>query len=150
VTSVAGEEAAPVELEALDHVGPVVSDMARSIGWYQGVLGLRRAHEDAWGDFPAVLEAGGSGVALFPNSDGRPIPVDDPMRHVGFRTSRRGLEAAKAELRARGIQFHEGDYGVAWSVYLPDPDRYQVEITTYEAGVGVRAGPAGPVRLAGR
>ena len=64
-------------------------------------LGLRRAHEEAWGDSPAVLEANGSGVALFPSEDGGPILVDDPMRHVGFRTSRRGLEAAKAELRAR-------------------------------------------------
>jgi catechol 2,3-dioxygenase-like lactoylglutathione lyase family enzyme len=91
-----------MELEALDHVGLVVSDMSRSIRWYQEVLGLRRAYEDAWGDFPAVLEA------------------------------------AKAELRARGIGFHEGDYGVAWSVYLPDPDGYQVEITTYE--------PTGEVR----
>jgi catechol 2,3-dioxygenase-like lactoylglutathione lyase family enzyme len=78
------------------------------------------------------LEANGSGVALFPNSDGGPIPADDPMRHIGFRTSRRGLEAARAELDARGIGYHEGDYGVAWSVYLPDPDGYQVEITTYE------------------
>jgi catechol-2,3-dioxygenase len=43
------------------------------------------------------------------------------------------LEAAKTELRALGIDFSEGDYGVAWSVYLPDPDGYQVEITTYEA-----------------
>jgi catechol 2,3-dioxygenase-like lactoylglutathione lyase family enzyme len=85
-----------VELEALDHVGLVVSDMSRSIRRYQEVLGLRRAHEDAWGEFPAVLEA------------------------------------ARAELRARGIEFHEGDYGVAWSVYLPDPDGYQVEITAYE------------------
>jgi len=122
-----------VELEALDHVGLVVSDMSRSIRWYQEVLGLRRAYEDAWGDLPAVLETGGSGVALFPNEDGHPIPVDDPMRHVGFRTSRRGLETAEAELRSRGIEFSEGDYGVAWSVYLPDPDGHQVEITTYEA-----------------
>jgi catechol 2,3-dioxygenase-like lactoylglutathione lyase family enzyme len=106
--------------------------MARSVRWYQEVLGLRRAHEEAWGDFPAVLEVNGSGVALFPNENGGPIPVDDPMRHVGFRTSRRGLELAKAELLANGIEFHEGDYGVAWSVYLPDPDGYQVEITTYE------------------
>jgi catechol 2,3-dioxygenase-like lactoylglutathione lyase family enzyme len=121
-----------VELEALDHVGLVVSDMARSVRWYQQVLGLRRAHEEAWGDFPAVLEANGSGVALFPSQDGAPIPSDDPMRHVGFRTSRAGLEAARAELAARGIAFSEGDYGVAWSVYLPDPDGYQVEITTYE------------------
>jgi catechol 2,3-dioxygenase-like lactoylglutathione lyase family enzyme len=66
-----GEEAVRVELEALDHVGPVVSDVPRSVRWYREVLGLRRAHE-------------------------------------------------------------EGDYGVAWSVYLPDPDGYQVEITTYE------------------
>jgi catechol 2,3-dioxygenase-like lactoylglutathione lyase family enzyme len=80
-----------VELEALDHVGLVVSDMSRSVRWYQEVLGLRRAHEEAWGDFPAVLEANGSGVALFPN-----------------------------ELAARGIDDHEGDYGGAWSVCLPD------------------------------
>jgi catechol 2,3-dioxygenase-like lactoylglutathione lyase family enzyme len=126
------EEALQVELEALDHVGLVVSDMARSVRWYTEVLGLRRGHEEAWGDFPAVLEANGSGVALFPSRDGRPVPVDDPMRHVGFRTSRRGLEAARVELTARGIELREGDYGIAWSVYLPDPDGHQVEITTYE------------------
>jgi hypothetical protein len=50
-----------VQLEALDHVGLVVSDMSRSVRWY-----------------------------------------------------------------------HEGDYRVAWSVYLHDPDGDQVEITTYE------------------
>ena len=50
-----------MELEALDHVGLVVADVARSVRWYQQVLGLRRAHQQAWGDFPAVLEAGGSG-----------------------------------------------------------------------------------------
>jgi catechol-2,3-dioxygenase len=44
-----------------------------------------------------------------------------------------GLEAAKGELRARGVGFPEGDHGVAWSAYLPDPDGYQVEITTDEA-----------------
>jgi catechol 2,3-dioxygenase-like lactoylglutathione lyase family enzyme len=124
-----------VELEALDHVGLVVSDVSRSVRWYQEVLGLRRAHEDVWGDFPAVLEANGSGVALFPNEDGGPVPVDDPMRHVGFRTSRRGLEA-KLELAANGVAYEEGDYGVAWSVYLPDPDGYQVVITPYEAEPG--------------
>ena len=54
------------------------------------------------------------------------------MRHVGFRTSRGGLERAKLELAANGVEYEEGDYGVAWSVYLPDPDGYLVEITTYE------------------
>jgi len=122
-----------VRLEALDHVGLAVADVATSVAWYQDVLGLRRAHEQIWGDFPAVLEANGSGVALFPRTEGHPVGPDDPLRHVGFRTSRSGLEWAKSELRDRGIAFDEGDYGIAWSVYFPDPDGYLVEITTYES-----------------
>jgi catechol 2,3-dioxygenase-like lactoylglutathione lyase family enzyme len=124
-----------MELEALDHVGLTVTDVARSVRWYQEVLGLRRAHEEAWGDFPAVLEANGSGVALFPLDAGDPPPAD-PLRHVAFRTSRRGLGAAKSELRDRGVEFEERDYGVAWSIYMPDPDGHLVEITTYEVTRG--------------
>jgi hypothetical protein len=37
VEAVAAEEAMTVELEGLDHVGLVVSDMARSVRWYQAV-----------------------------------------------------------------------------------------------------------------
>jgi len=125
-----------MELEALDHVGLTVADVPRSVRWYQEVLGLRRAHEEAWGDFPAVLEANGTGVALFPRDAEDPARSPDPLRHVAFRTSRRGLDAAKAELRARGVAFEERDYGVAWSIYMPDPDGYLVEITTYEVTRG--------------
>ena len=125
-----------MELEALDHVGRTVSDVSRSVDWYGKVLGLRRVHEEAWGDFPAVLEANGSGVALFPRTSGQPVTPDDPLRHVGFRTSRTGLESARTELRRRGISFDDGDYGIAWSIYLSDPDGYCVEITTYQPPIG--------------
>ena len=102
----------------------------------QEVLGLRRAHEEIWGDFPAVLEANDSGVALFPNEDGKPIPVDDPMRHVEFRTSRRGLEG---QGRVRGVRGrlvgvparpgrlpgrdHHLRAGAPWAPDRPEPDR---------------------------
>lgn len=79
------------------------------------------------------LEANGSGVALFPRNAEDPPLAPDPLRHVAFRTSRRGLDAATAELRARGVAFEERDYGVAWSIYMPDPDGHLVEITTDEA-----------------
>jgi catechol 2,3-dioxygenase-like lactoylglutathione lyase family enzyme len=139
-----------MHLEALDHVGLAVADVARSVAWYTDVLGLRRVHEQAWGDFPAVLEANGSGIALFPRTDGHSIGPDDPLRHVGFRTSRAELEQARAELTARGMPFDAGDYGIAWSLYFPDPDGYLVEITTYdppgddtEPSERGRAGPGG-------
>ncbi len=125
-----------MELEALDHVGINVADVERSIRWYEEVLGLTRVFQGSWGDFPAVLVANGSGVALFPREGGPPpTPLgrdEDDMGHVGFRTSRRGLERARAEVAERGIAFHDGDYGVAWSIYFDDPDGNQIEITTYE------------------
>lgn len=76
------------------------------------------------GDYSAAFEANGSGVALFSLTDGYEARSEDPVRHVGFRTSRPGLEAAKKQLTASGIGYEEGDYTIAWSIYLPDPDGY--------------------------
>jgi catechol 2,3-dioxygenase-like lactoylglutathione lyase family enzyme len=125
-----------MEIEGLDHVGLPVANVARSMDWYMNVLGLHRVHEETWGDFPAVLETNGSGVALFPRTSGHPVTPDDPLRHVGFRTSRGGLESARTELRRSGISFDEGDYGIVWSLYVSDPDGYCVEITTYQPSFG--------------
>jgi catechol 2,3-dioxygenase-like lactoylglutathione lyase family enzyme len=126
-----------MELEALDHVALIVSDIGRSIRWYQDVLGLRRVHEEAWGDDPAVLHAGGSGVALFAAGASDPAPApgggDVAMQHLAFRTTRQRFESAQDELRAMAIDFLAQDHGVSWSIYLRDPDGYEVEITTYES-----------------
>jgi catechol 2,3-dioxygenase-like lactoylglutathione lyase family enzyme len=123
-----------MDLETLDHIGLVVSDVDRSIRWYQDVLGLERMYEAAWRDYPAVLVAGTSGVALFPPR-GTPIQETgslDGTVHIGFRTSRAGFEDAKRELAERGIEYRESDHKISWSIYLHDPDGYLIEITTYE------------------
>ncbi len=123
-----------MKLETLDHVGLVVSDVNRSIEWYQRVLGLERVYQKVWGNYPAVLVRGGSGVALFPGG-GMPIQAStfDSLPHVGFRTSGRDYEEARSELQARGIDFRESDHKVARSIYLLDPDAHLIEITTYDA-----------------
>jgi catechol 2,3-dioxygenase-like lactoylglutathione lyase family enzyme len=126
-----------MNIEALDHVGLAVADMDRSVQWYQQVLGLERAYQDTWGDYPAVLEKNGSGVALFP-ARGESIEPStfESLAHVGFRVSRQGYEEAREELTAAGIEFRESDHRVAWSIYLLDPDEHLIEITTYEPAQG--------------
>lgn len=124
-----------MELEALDHVALTVADVASAAEWYAEVLGLRRLFEEEWGEHPAVLVAGSTGVALFPASSER-RPADgsagDGNRHLAFRTSRAGFESAKLELTERGIELDEWDHAVAWSVYFRSPDAHLIEITTYE------------------
>ena len=81
-----------VQVQGIDHVALTVRDVARSVAWYQAVLGLERRYAEVWGDFPAVLSAGPTSLALFP------APVVDPapppgrevlsIRHIAFRVDR--------------------------------------------------------------
>ena len=125
-----------MELEALDHVALTVADVASSAEWYAKVLGLRRVFEEEWGEYPAMLVAGSTGVALFPDL-GRSAGPETAAPATGTGTSpfaprALGFESAKQELTERGVALDEWDHAVAWSVYFRSPDAHLIEITTYE------------------
>lgn len=123
------------ELEGIDHVALAVRDVARSVVWYQDVLGLQRFHEDVWGDFPAFVGVGTTALALFPASgtDAKVCSRDAiAMRHLAFRATRANYEKAREELERRGIGFEFQDHSIAHSIYFHDPDGHEIEITTYE------------------
>ena len=126
-----------MELDALDHVGLLVSDIDRSIEWYERVLGLERAYQDVSGRNPAVLVAKGTGVSLFPGEGGPDAAATfRPPAHVCFRLKARAYESARAELEKADIKYVESDHRVSRSLYVHDPDLHLVEITTYEIPPG--------------
>jgi catechol 2,3-dioxygenase-like lactoylglutathione lyase family enzyme len=124
-------------LQQIDHVAVTVTDMKKSIAWYQDVLGLERRHEDAWGDYPAMLCAGSTCVALFA-SGGDELSAKASgfakgmIRHLAFRTTYADLLEAEKHLHERGIPFEFQNHEIAHSIYFADPDGHQLEITTYE------------------
>ena len=133
----------------IDHVALTVSDVERSVAWYQEVLGLERRYQEAWGSCPAVMCAAETSVALFPSAAGPPLPSPDPratlaMRHLAFRVDRENFARARQALGKRGIQFRFEDHEISHSIYFHDPDGYVIEITTYDLGSPPPTPPAPP------
>lgn len=125
------------KLNRIDHVALTVADVERSVAWYRDVLGLERRHEETWGSCPAMMYAGPSGVALFAAEAPDLLPAPDHartaiMRHLAFQTDHLNFLRSQAELKQRGIAFSVEDHGISHSIYLHDPDGYEIEITTYE------------------
>ena len=124
-------------LQQIDHVALTVTDMEKSIAWYRDVLGLERRYEEAWGDYPAMLCAGSTCIALFPlrsaESSSRTTGFNPPtMFHLAFRTTYGDLLEAEKILQERGIPFEFQNHRIAHSIYFADPDGHQLEITTYD------------------
>jgi catechol 2,3-dioxygenase-like lactoylglutathione lyase family enzyme len=123
-------------VEGIDHVAIAVRDVERAAAWYQEVLGLERRHQQVWGDYPAMIGAGNTMIALFPikGSSAKPTPGPDTvaMRHFAFRVDRKNFIAAQEELRRRKISFEFQDHTVSHSIYFFDPDGHVLELTTYE------------------
>lgn len=126
----------PIRTEGIDHVALAVTDVVRSAAWYCDLLGLERRFEQEWGNFPAMVGAGDTMIALFPVTADAPEPRPGPnvpaMRHLAFRVDATGFEEARAELRRREIPFEYQDHGASHSIYFRDPDGHELEITTYE------------------
>ena len=131
--------AAAISVKRLDHVALTVRDVERSIAWYRDVLGLERRHQETWGDYPVMMFAGETAVALFQSSgevrDAPDCSRSAIMRHFAFQVDRAGFASAQESLRATGIDFEFQDHTISHSIYLRDPDGYEVELTTYEVPV---------------
>lgn len=124
----------PFNINFLDHVAIYVKDMERSIDWYTKVLGLKKYQLEKWGGFPVFMLSGKSGVAIFPvNLQHQKIDADSKhvrIEHFAFNVSNADFEKAQTHFKNLNIAFDFQDHHYFHSIYLRDPDRHKVELTT--------------------
>ncbi len=130
------EQAAPDPAPSglrIGHVHLKVADLDRSLGFYQGVLGLDLVQR--YGRRAAFLSVDGyhHHIALntWESAGGTPPPPGHTgLYHTAFLyPTRADLAAAVRRVRAAGIPLDgSADHGVSEAIYLRDPDGNGVEL----------------------
>ncbi|MEM7752506.1 MAG: VOC family protein [Pseudomonadota bacterium] len=117
----------------IGHAHLKVSDLERSIDWYQRVLGLDLMQR--YGDAAAFLGAGGYhhhiGLNTWHSKGGpKPAPGTTGLYHVAFLyPTRAALAKALANVLSHGIELTgHADHGVSQAIYLGDPDGNGIEL----------------------
>ena len=114
----------------LDHVAIKVENVDISAAWYERLLWLKKCTYPEWGDRPVMMMSGNFGVALFPvaatGNDTKRIRID----HFAFNSSLPDFEKALKYFDAIGEKYEFQDHVYFHSVYLRDPDKHKVELTT--------------------
>ncbi len=116
----------PFRLTALDHVTLRSTDLPRSLGFYQRLLGMEPGPRPAFGVPGVWLYVGGRPVLhlLEQPVEGRCGVID----HVAFEA--RGKAALVARLGAAGVPFDAVALpdGSALQLFLRDPDGARIEL----------------------
>jgi len=123
----------PFQINFLDHVAIKVNDMAISIEWYEKVIGLKRVDLPEWKNYPAMMFAGKTGVAIFPAKQDENNSIEKKqirIDHFAFNVSRENFEAAKRHYESIGQPYSFQDHFYFHSIYTNDPDGHIVELTT--------------------
>ncbi|MBI4042506.1 MAG: VOC family protein [Deltaproteobacteria bacterium] len=126
-----------IRFNQIDHVAITVADLERSVRWYQEILGLEVDRDVAWKGPPMMMKVGGgSAIALFPaSSKNLKLPPSSEqalgMKHFALNVDLDQFEATRSLLESRGIDCTYQDHGSSISIYLLDPDGYEVEITAW-------------------
>lgn len=121
-------------LLGIDHVALHVADLTKSAQWYEDRFGFRVLHK-----WSGVWMIGKDNIKIGLFLTERATAVDDPdhkkiIEHFAFGVDGDKFQATIDKLRADGINVTPvEDTGIAYSVFLRDPDDYQVEITSYHA-----------------
>jgi catechol 2,3-dioxygenase len=131
MTTTAASTTGPATLPASLRLGPVhltVTDLARSIPFYESAIGLQLARRD--GDIAALGAGGEELLVLTEQPDARPAGRHAGLYHFALLHPSR-LELARAAQRLIETQTPvsgASDHRISEAIYLPDPDGNGIEL----------------------
>ena len=128
-----------IRVRGVDHVAINCKDLAKSLEFYTGVLGLQVSpRENQKPGIEIFLDCGTSLIGLIQSKAPEPVHAfQEPgvgANHIGFRIDAASFDAVMAEMNRRGIPirlFKKREK--SWSMYVNDPDGNNLEMTAWPA-----------------
>jgi catechol 2,3-dioxygenase-like lactoylglutathione lyase family enzyme len=127
-----GRSVEALELVGIDHFAINVQDVQKSADWYARVFGFTVLHkwDNAW-----MIGRGNIKIGLFIEPAAKPLPDLDSqrvIRKIAFLVDGDKFVDTIKELQAKEISIIQTeDTGIAYSVFIKDPDGYLLEFTTF-------------------
>ena len=133
---------APVAARTLNHVSISVTDIKRSVEFYQSLFGMRIISQQGTGNNP-IAGGDGSVINLAPGAGPEFIgiyqgkPVGD-IGHFCLGVQKFDADRVLAALTSRGVKASIRTRGQSREIFLTDPDNISVQLTdaTYCGGSG--------------
>jgi len=124
----------PFKLNAIDHVAIRVKDMQKSVNWYTNTLGMKAHKYKEWGEYPIFMIRDKLAVAIFPSNpnvkNSERLSHSIKIDHFAFNVSHEDFKKAQEYFDSIGETFVFQDHHYTHSIYLKDPDKHTVELTT--------------------
>ena len=122
-----------MRLEQIDHVALRCASPEATKAWYVRTLGFEHVFPGQWSGSPIALRLGSTMITLFPEKANEQPSAEGRAWHLAFRAATYAdFRSAQAELQAQGVSFQFQDHEISHSIYFFDPDRFLLEITTYD------------------
>lgn len=130
-----------INIQAIDHINLSVTDLERSIAFYQQLFGfeIKEDHRDGNPYTYVILGTNGKAfLAIYEDPEAR-LPDHDFISHWGFVVG--PLDPVREQLRAAGVawRYPERNDGIlVWersrSMYIDDPDGHEIELVEVFGG----------------
>jgi len=121
-------------IKRLSHASFGSRDLARTIGFYQSLLGCKIAHEfrNSAGELYGVFLYCGNGTFLEFFNETEPKPASGLFRHICFETD--DIEAEAARFRAAGhqLEIRRGRTDQILQFFVHDPDEIMIEFQQHD------------------
>lgn len=122
-----------MHLEQIDHIALRCASLDASKDWYVNTLGFEHVFEGHGDGIPIILRLGSTLLTLFPQKREVQSSTDDRAWHLALRAATYAeFQSAQTELQSKGVAFQFQNHQICHSIYFYDPDRFLLEITTYD------------------